>query len=371
MLPVFLLSFSGSFAETGLLGSALGIASLISLPIIGVWADKMPARHMVLISLLLYPLVGISYFAAGVYGLAVFIVIARLINGFTWELENVGIQTYFRRVVSSRKIGQSFGFLDMLPNTAWVAAAIIGMAFAMIIPIHWLLLLIAPFSVIAYFIAVHAPADEVRPTTAPTRLPFFHFYGKTFAEFKSWNSRLWFVGLLFAFTSILASLIYFFIPIDAYMDGANLSMVALIALLGAVPGILGYKIGKIADKHNKYTLITVALVLSSIISVGLVLLPYYWYKLVAIFLAGIVLEIIYIVQSSLITTLGPAESYGERGSAFEGINVLGDLLAPLLLGICLDVIGFDGVSIAVAVVAVVLALIYGKRDTLLFRNFTS
>ena len=35
------------------------------------------------------------------------------------------------------------------------------------------------------------------------------------------------------------------------------------------------------------------------------------------FLLGIILELFYVAQSALITTLGPAETYGRRGSAFE------------------------------------------------------
>ena len=359
LLPIFIIGFSNTFAEAGLLSSSVDIASLISLPLIGAWADRVPAKYLVLVSLLLYPMVGLSYFLAGMFGLAIFIVVARVLNGFTWELENVGIQTYYRRAVSSVKIGESFGFIETWSHVSWIVAAAIGRGLAVFVPIHWLLFLIAPFAILAYFVAVHAPKDPVRRIreNAETKT---RFYRKAFSEFRSWNSRLWLVGLLFAFTSVIGSLMYFFIPIDAYINGANLPMVSLIAILGAIPATFAYSLGKLADRHDKFNLVVVALAMSSLIATGLILFQHYWFKLVAMFLTGIVLELIYVVQSSLITTLGPSETYGERGSAFEGINVLCDLLAPLLIGAALDIVGFNGVSIAIAIVAVVLAVAYGR-----------
>jgi len=87
-------------------------------------------------------------------------------------------------------------------------------------------------------------------------------------------------------------------------------------------------------------------------------MPQYWFKLVAMFLMGIVLELFYVAQSSLVTSLGSAETYGERGSAFEGITVIGDMVAPLILGVSLDILGFGGVSYAIAAVALVFGFGY-------------
>lgn len=87
----------------------------------------------------------------------------------------------------------------------------------------------------------------------------------------------------------------------------------------------------------------------------------YSLKLCAVFLLGIILELLYVVQSSLITTLGPARTYGKRGSAFESISTLGDLVAPLILGVALDVLGFSNVASVIGVVAVVLAIIFLSR----------
>jgi predicted MFS family arabinose efflux permease len=99
----------------------------------------------------------------------------------------------------------------------------------------------------------------------------------------------------------------------------------------------------------------------AIIAAWLAAIHPYWIKLAAVFLMGIILELFSVVQSSLITTLGPVKTYGKRGSAFEAILTVGDLLAPLILGVGLDAVGFSNLAFSVGVVAVILAIMFYLR----------
>jgi MFS family permease len=358
LLPVFIIMFSKSFAEAGLFSASVDIAGFISLPFIGMWADKVPARRLILWSLILYPIVGASYFLAGAFGLALYIVIARIVNGVTWELENVGIETYYRRTIESDHIASSFGYIETWSHFAWIAAALSGIILIRFIPIYGLLFLITPFALVAYMVAFKAPKDSLHTNDAKQKLSFFHTYRKAASEWRSWDSGLWMVSLLILFSSVLSALMYFFIPIDAYLTGANLPMVILITIFGSMPALFSYQLGRLADIRNKYHLIAFGLCGTAVIAVGLALFPQYWFKLVAMFLLGIILELFYVAQSSLITTLGPSETYGKRGSAFESIVTLGDLSAPLILGIGLDVLGFSNVALIVGFSAFILAVGY-------------
>ncbi len=357
LLPVFILLFSNTFAEMGLISASVEISGLVCLPLIGMWADRVPARRLVLWSLILYPLVGISYFLAGVWGTAIFIVIARIINGFTYELENIGIATYYRRETSEKKIAASFGYIETWSHVAWIAASLVGIVLVRFMPIHWLLFGIAPFALIAYFMVLRAPKDPVHQAHGQ-KSSFTRSFGRAIGEWRTWNSRLWLISLLMVFSSIVSSLVYFFVPIDAYLNGANLPMVVLIALIGTLPTLFAYKLGRFADRTNKYKLIALGLAGVAAVGVGLAVIPFYWFKLVSMFFMGVILEIFYVTQSSLVTTLGPEETYGERGSAFEAVITIGDLVAPLILGISLDLFGFGTVALMVAIVAIVLGFIY-------------
>jgi MFS family permease len=224
-------------------------------------------------------------------------------------------------------------------------------------PIHYLLFAIAPFSFIAYFIALKAPKDPMI-SDGEIRQSLLFSYGKSIRAWRTWTLNFWLLGLIVFFSSIINALISFFIPIDAYLAGANLPMVVLLGIFGALPALFGYILGRIADRRNRYVLIASSLFCVAIIAVWLAAIQAYWLKLTAVFLLGIILELLYVVQSSLITTLGPANTYGKRGSAFEIISTLGDLVAPLILGVALDVLGFSNVSIAMGAVAIALASIF-------------
>jgi len=290
--------------------------------------------------------------------MVVFVVIAGAVNGLTWELENIGIATYCRRLVGHKTIATSFGYIDTCSHVGWILAAFGGMLLVLILPIHYLLLAIAPFALLAYFIALRAPDDHVVADIREGNPSLFCSFGKAMSEWRTWDPALWFLGVLVFFEEIISALIFFFVPIDAYISGANLSMVILLGILGSVPALFGYKLGKIADNRNKHTLILGGLIATAITLVGLAIFPSYYVKLIACILLGILLEMFYMIQSSLITTLGPSKTYGQRGSFIEGILTLGDLSAPLILGIAFDAMGFSNVVITVAITALVLCLTY-------------
>ena len=152
LIPVLLFSFGNSFAEAGLLKASVDITFILSLPIIGLYADKVRATTLLLISYFLYIFVGLGYFLAGVTGLVIFILLARFINGISWGLDVVARETYFRRHVVENKIATAFGYFDTVANLWWIVAAIIGIFLIKYFSISTLLLLIAPFSLISFLI---------------------------------------------------------------------------------------------------------------------------------------------------------------------------------------------------------------------------
>jgi MFS family permease len=356
LIPLFIFYFSSTFAEAGLLRAVLEIVSLLTLPLIGSWADRFPAKWLIVSALVLYPLVGVSYFLAGVFGAAIFIVVARGLNGFLWELENIGIATYYRRMAKSGIISTSFGYLETLSTLGWILAALAGIFLVPHVPIHVLLLAITPFAILALLIALKAPKDEFSGKRDEMR-GFRSFY-HSLAEWQAWDAHLWLLGTLVVFSGLIEALMWFFIPIEAYINGAQPSLVILLSVLAAVPALLGYFFGKIADAGNKYRLIAGGLLGIMLVMVGLASFPGYGPMLFASFILGCILEFFGVIQSGLITSLGPVETYGRRGSAFESLAVLGDLAAPLILGISLDILGFSNVAFALAAVSLVLCLSY-------------
>lgn len=353
LIPLFIFSFSKTFAEAGLFRSTYEIVMLLTLPIIGMLADRIPARNIILFALLLYPLVGISYFLAGIFGMAIFLVIARALNGLLWGAEDVGVGTYYRRMIGNNGIGRSFGYIDSLSNFGWIIAALIGMVLVSFVPIYFLLLLVSPFAIGALFIAVKAPKDTVY---VKEKISLVSSYKIAIKEWLGWNNELRLLGALVLLSSLIGALIWFFIPIDAYIEGAKPMFVILLTVVAAIPSLFGYLLGKMVDKAGEKPLLSFGLIFITVILILIALFPQYGVKLVASFFIGIILELFSIIQRSLVTTLGSADSYGERGGVFETIITLGDLVAPLLLGILLDILGFSYAAIIVAVISVILLI---------------
>jgi MFS family permease len=286
-----------------------------------------------------------------------FIVVARVINGLTWGLENVGVNTYFRRLSPRTLLGSSFGFIDTWSNFGWIVAAVIGMVLAPHIPTHILLLAVIPTSIIALLVARRVPKDRVRTTKKP-RPSLLASYRLLAKEWRHWNKNLWLLSVLVLFTGIIQALMWFFIPIDAYVEGAKPAMVILLSIIAVIPSLFGYTFGKLSDHKNKYVLLAAGLVGVAGVAIGLAVFPAYGFKLIASFLFGVLLELFFVVQQSLVTTLGSSKAYGERGGAFESVATIGDLIGPLVLGFSLDKLGFGNVAICVAVVAVALSSLF-------------
>lgn len=80
---------------------------------------------MLTISLLLYPLLSIAYFLAGMWQAALCIVLARLINGVSVSLYSVGEKTLARSYATDT-VSSNIGFIESLGNMLWIAGALIG-----------------------------------------------------------------------------------------------------------------------------------------------------------------------------------------------------------------------------------------------------
>ena len=108
-LPIFLLHLSKTFTDTGLLKSLYEIVSIATLPLIGAWADRLPGKSMVITSLAIYPVIGLGYLLAGFTGVVAFAAVSLGLNGFLWELENIGVATYLRRLSPRGAVSSTFG----------------------------------------------------------------------------------------------------------------------------------------------------------------------------------------------------------------------------------------------------------------------
>lgn len=358
LIPILLLSFSHTFAQAGLLRATYDIAFLLALPMVGAAADRLPATTLILLGLGLYVFVGAGYFLAGLTGLAIFIVLARLMNGLTYALDVVGRETYFRRHVPKDFVATVFGYFDTVANFWWIAAAFAGMVLLRWFTIPALLFLIAPTSLIAWIIIFRfrqRSKEVLRGVSGAIGVR--GAYIDTLKEIGKWTPQLREVAALNFFIAFAGTVMAFFLPIEAYAQGAGFSRTILIGIFFALPSLFGWKLGGWFDKRGPsvflYGLISLALFVGSLAFVD----SYLWRLFVA-FGMGIILELLSVGSGELITRYTQAEHFGRVGGVMKTIGDVGSLTGPLVLGVLIDSQGFARSFFWLAVLIGVLAIAF-------------
>src|SRR3989339_548858 len=111
-IPLFLFIFSANFLETGLLTSVFNIVFFLSIPLAGYLADNIKIKYMIIAGLMIYVLIGLGYFLAGITGAIIFVIIARGLNGLAFSLDQVGRETYIIKNSPKNKISSIIGIIS-------------------------------------------------------------------------------------------------------------------------------------------------------------------------------------------------------------------------------------------------------------------
>ncbi len=335
LLPVFIFSFGNTYAEAGLLRSVYDIVFILALPVVGMAADRFRATSLILIGLALYPLVGISYFFAGITGVALFIVFARGLNGLTYAFDAVGRETYFRRHDSPKTLATIFGYFDSISNFWWVAAALAGMILIKYFSIPVLLLMIAPTSVIAFLLVWSFRKNEESIEKPGVQGKLRRAYREAWYEIGKWNWQLKGVAMFNFFIAFSSAVVAFFLPIEVYNDGAGYGKTILVGVMFALPYLLGWILGKWFDVKGLKTFFY-GLAGFTFLFASLAVVDAYWWKVVAAFCIGIVIELLSVGNNELITVYSQPEHFGRVSGVMRSIYDMGSLIGPLIIGILID-----------------------------------
>lgn len=339
LLPVFLFSFSGSYAETGILQSTFDIVFLLALPFAGLLADKVPARTIIMAGLLFYPLVGIGYFLAGATGIVLFVVLARVFNALGWSLESVGRITYFMRHAGQSKIASTFGYFETLSNFWWLIAVLSGIFIIRIVPLHWLFLILIPTHLIAFFMVSRLGSDR----TEGFKQGFMEIwhegaYLSIFREIKAWSRGLRGLGFMSFFFGFIAVVADFFIPIYTYAETGSFEKVIFITAVMAVPSLFGNILGRIADRYKTTSIIAGFAVLSLMI-LALASTPIYWLQVIIAFIIKAVLELIDLAADGVAVRITNPDHFGRLNSVIGEASDIGALLGPIAIGFMVEGLG--------------------------------
>jgi MFS family permease len=314
-------------------------------------------------ALVLYLFIGAGYFLAGATGLVVFIIIVRFINGVSFATDAVGRETYFRRHTPSGKLATVFGYFDSVANFWWIAAAVAGMFLIKYVPVHVLLFMITPTSLIAFFVILKFRRREENKDPVSVSSHIKGKYSDIFREVGQWNWKLRSLAMFNFFVSFCGSVVGFFLPIEAYTSGTGLSGVILIGIVFSIPALFGFVAGKWFDAKGPAVFFYGLAAFAGILGLLTFTTDYGW-RLVAAFAIGVILEILSVGNSELVTVYANPEHFGRVGGIVKSIADIGAMIGPLLVGIVIDA---AGISAGFGSVAIIMCLLAGTFFVL--KNF--
>jgi DHA1 family multidrug resistance protein-like MFS transporter len=354
LIPVFLYSFGSTFAEAGLLKAVYDIAFILALPLIGMAADRMFATTLIAIGLVIYLFIGASYFLAGVTGLVIFAAMARFLNGISFAMDAVGRETYFRRHTPREKLATVFGYFDSVANFWWIMAAIAGIFLIQYIPLHTLLFLITPTSLITLFIVWRFRKREENKDPISLSVHAKGRYLDLLKEIGMWNWKLRSVAAFNFFIAFCGSVVGFFLPIEAYTAGAGLGKTIIIAVVFTIPSLFGWVAGKWFDRKGASVFFYSLAAFAGFLGLLTFQSAYLW-RLVASFAIGVILEVLSVGNNELVTVYSNPEHFGRVGGIVKSVADVGSMMGPLFVGILIDAggsgVGFGSLAILMCLLA--------------------
>jgi MFS family permease len=354
LIPVLLFSFSHSYVEAGIFRAIYDVVFILALPFVSTLGDRIPAKSLILFALALYPIIGLSYFLAGALGTALFIIIARALNGVTWCCDNIGGDTYLRRFALDSHLSKTFGYLSSLPNFAWMIAALISIPFLPYIKVHYLFLAIVVTSIVAYLVMKRAPIDQVPVQLSKPK--YFSHLIESAKGMRHWKVEIWILAFLAFFVSCLDLLGTFFLPLFTYNTSNDLSRVVIITVVYAIPSALAFWLGMYIDRVSKWVFIAISFFVSSVLLGLLAISSGYFFQVIGIFILGIITVGINLAVQAQVTKVSTVDHYGRIGGLIAGADEFGSILGPVAIGLLTDIGGMRITFLTLAGIAVAVAV---------------
>ncbi|MFA7702380.1 MAG: MFS transporter, partial [Patescibacteria group bacterium] len=349
LIPVFLYQFANSYAETGLLKSAFDITALLITPVIGYYADKVSIKKMMLVGIGLYLLVAINYYLAGVLACVIFVVFARILNGFSWPLTCISRESYICKYTSKNKMARAFGYFDTLGILAWVLAVCLSLFLVSKFAIHQLLFLIAPAAIISFIIALFLPNG-----TKLKKIKNLKFnlkpYKEVIREVLRWPLKLRTVVLSSFLISFVSSAFFFFIPIEVWKVNSDLKQIIILAIFYSLPEASGNLLGWVIDRIKINRSLIISFVGILIVLVCSIFFDSFLWRLSALILVGIFVEAIALSRRQLIADFNIKNDYliikthygfGGISAVLDEITSLGGFIGIILIGIIIDSVNWS------------------------------
>ena len=329
ILPLFAKNLGASGLWVGLIFAGFAISRAIFMPIMGIYSDKHGRKALMLIGLILFSILSISYlFVHSIY----LLVIIRFLHGFSTALVVPIAISYVSEITKKDKEGKTIGFFNI--------SLFLGMAFGPLfggfiydyLGLNYIFIVMFVMSFIALFIvSLFLPNLNISVKKHKN-----HKLSKGFLK-----NNIVVALLVFRFiASVGRGGVMAFLPLFAVSISISPSMIGIIIFINiAVTALLQGAFGRLADKYDRVCLI----ILGSLLSVvSLVLIPYthnLWSLITVSLFMGVGGAISIPASSSIAISVGKEYGMGRSMGTFNTAMSLGMIFAPIISGMVMDHFG--------------------------------
>lgn len=375
---LFLAEFADSYALIGALSTVFVATSALMLVPVGDLLDRV--RHSFLINGAkgVVVIVAVLYFTAGYTGSTPLLIVALVLNGFTYAPIWAGTSATLRQYSSSKDAATSIGLFLTTRQLAWTIGLGFGLWVVANFPIYYIFIptMVMPLVSIAFGRGQkedhHEPLGQALRDIIFTDKLVVRFFG----EMRQFNIEMWwaFVTFLLAYVPWVVATIY--IPLYAESLGFSLVQIGLLVMVMNVPFILSIISAEIADHSERIRNVVIGMLITAI-SMGALAL---WNdKMWHIFVAGFFLVAGYSIVapslSSIITVLTPKEQTGTSSALLELTLQMAVVIFGPIIGLSIDVFDWEITFLLFATVFVLVALmsaaaivVFKKRNRLYHLN---
>ena len=351
LMPVYAQSMGASGFAIGFMFSAFSIARVAFMPYFGKLSDRKGRRNYILAGIVIYSIVSLGYvFSSNIYEL----IAVRFLNGFGSAMVIPIAMAYLGEVAPRSQTGRYMGTFSMAMFLGFGTGPFLGGTLSDIFGMNFAFYTMFGLSALAFiFTALFLPEapEEIKRRRKETES----------AKLTVMIKDKVFKGL-FLFRLIMAmgrGGIMAFLPLlAAYktLSGAQVGVVISANLLFS--GALQRYTGSLADRLDRFWLIIFG---SSVVAVSLLYMPFsrgFWDLLAANLFMGSGAALSIPAATAVAVDKGDAFGMGASMGMFNMAMSLGMILAPIISGVVLDILGIKEVFLIAATISFIGLIVF-------------
>ncbi|MBB6444244.1 MFS transporter [Bacillus benzoevorans] len=341
--------FHASQSEAGLASSIFVLGAVLVRPIAGRMMGTVGKKKLLLMGLILFLVMMLSYFPVNSLPLLFFI---RFIHGFAFGISTTATGTIAADIIPAVRRGEGMGYFATSMNLAMAIGPFLGLVISRYFADSMIFVVTTAFSFIAVLatIFIHIPKVNIVPNeeTVKSGLHLRYFFEKSTIPIAVLVALFGFV-----YSSILSFLSAYAAEIDLAGAASFFFVMYAVFLLISRPFT-----GKLFDLKGENSVIYPSILL---FGTGLLLLSQAEHGIILL-IAGAVIGVGFGTFQSSAQTVAVNEASNHRiGLATSTFFVFYDFgvgVGPFLLGFILPIIGFRGLYITMSMIVFVGILVY-------------